>query len=197
MRAFVGVGSNLGDRWARLALAARALKATPRVALVRASRVWDSAPLGPPQPRYLNAVLELETGLPPRELLAALLVGRRPQIREEAVCLECKRRGYVCVMVATGTPCLGPLTQTGCGALCPAFGRGCYGCFGPREQPHGESLARTFADLTAGPADVARLFAGFTAWTPPFRAIVDQHGGPPGRTPGGPATKEGVGDARR
>lgn len=72
MRAFVGVGSNLGDRWARLALAARALKATPRVALVRASRVWDSAPLGPPQPRYLNAVLELETGLPPRELLAAL-----------------------------------------------------------------------------------------------------------------------------
>ncbi|OGO57370.1 MAG: oxidoreductase [Chloroflexi bacterium RBG_16_72_14] len=132
-----------------------------------------------------------------RELLAALLVGRRPQIREEAVCLECKRRGYVCVMVATGTPCLGPLTQTGCGALCPAFGRGCYGCFGPREQPHAESLARTFAERTTGPADVARLFAGFTAWTPPFRSIVDQHGGPPGRTPGGPATKEGVGDARR
>ncbi|HEX9052123.1 MAG TPA: 2-amino-4-hydroxy-6-hydroxymethyldihydropteridine diphosphokinase [Anaeromyxobacter sp.] len=60
MRVYVGVGSNLGDRWARLALAARALRAEPRVALLRASRVWDAAPLGPPQPRYLNAVLEVE-----------------------------------------------------------------------------------------------------------------------------------------
>lgn len=82
MRAFVGVGSNLGDRWARLALAARMLRATPRVALVRASRVWDAAPLGPPQPRYLNAVLELETGLPPRELLAALQRVERAAGRE-------------------------------------------------------------------------------------------------------------------
>ncbi|HEU4382566.1 MAG TPA: 2-amino-4-hydroxy-6-hydroxymethyldihydropteridine diphosphokinase [Anaeromyxobacteraceae bacterium] len=73
MRAFVGVGSNLGDRWALLALAARALRASPGVALVRASRVWDSAPVGPPQPRFLNAVLELETSLPPRRLLQALL----------------------------------------------------------------------------------------------------------------------------
>lgn len=72
MRAFVGVGANLGDRWAWLALAARALRATPGIALVSGSRVWDSAPLGPPQPRYLNAVLELETSLPPRALLAAL-----------------------------------------------------------------------------------------------------------------------------
>ena len=72
MRAFVGVGSNLGDRWGKLALAARALRAAPRTALVRASRVYDTAPVGPPQPRYLNAVLELETELPAEELLAAL-----------------------------------------------------------------------------------------------------------------------------
>jgi 2-amino-4-hydroxy-6-hydroxymethyldihydropteridine diphosphokinase len=72
MRAYVGAGSNLGDRWANLALAARALRAVPRVALLRASRVVESAPLGPPQPRYLNAVLELETGLPPRALLREL-----------------------------------------------------------------------------------------------------------------------------
>jgi 2-amino-4-hydroxy-6-hydroxymethyldihydropteridine diphosphokinase len=82
VRAFVGVGSNLGDRWARLALAAREIRAAPRLALVRASRVWDSAPLGPPQPRYLNAALELETGLPPRELLAALLRVERLAGRE-------------------------------------------------------------------------------------------------------------------
>jgi 2-amino-4-hydroxy-6-hydroxymethyldihydropteridine diphosphokinase len=72
MRAFVGVGSNLGDRWANLGLAARALKGTPNVAVVRASHVWETAPLGPPQPRFLNAVLELDTLLPPRALLAAL-----------------------------------------------------------------------------------------------------------------------------
>jgi 2-amino-4-hydroxy-6-hydroxymethyldihydropteridine diphosphokinase len=72
MRAYVGVGSNLGDRWQTFALAAQRLRAEPRVALVRASRVYDAAPMGPPQPRYLNAVLELETALPPLDLLAIL-----------------------------------------------------------------------------------------------------------------------------
>jgi 2-amino-4-hydroxy-6-hydroxymethyldihydropteridine diphosphokinase len=72
MRAYVAVGSNLGDRWGRLAQAARALRAAPGVAVVRASRVWDAAPMGPPQPRYLNAVLELETTRTPRSLLRLL-----------------------------------------------------------------------------------------------------------------------------
>jgi 2-amino-4-hydroxy-6-hydroxymethyldihydropteridine diphosphokinase len=72
VRVYVGVGSNLGDRWANLALAARALHETPRIALVRASRVWDAAPLGPPQPRYLNAALELEVEVPAVSLLATL-----------------------------------------------------------------------------------------------------------------------------
>lgn len=73
MRAYVGVGSNLGDRWANLARAARGLREAPRVAPLRASRVWDTAPMGPPQPRYLNAVLEVESLLPARGLLEALL----------------------------------------------------------------------------------------------------------------------------
>ncbi len=72
MRAYVGVGSNLGDRWANLALAAEVLRRSPRVAVLRASRVFDTAPVGPPQPRYLNAVLELETDLPPLALLDLL-----------------------------------------------------------------------------------------------------------------------------
>jgi 2-amino-4-hydroxy-6-hydroxymethyldihydropteridine diphosphokinase len=72
MRAYVGVGSNLGDRWAHLALAARELREEPRVAIVRGSRVWDAAPLGPPQPRYLNAVLELDADVPPLHLLSIL-----------------------------------------------------------------------------------------------------------------------------
>jgi 2-amino-4-hydroxy-6-hydroxymethyldihydropteridine diphosphokinase len=72
MRAYVGVGSNLGDRWAHLAHAARSLRGAPRVALTRASHVWDTAPVGPPQPRYLNAVLELEVDSTAPALLEAL-----------------------------------------------------------------------------------------------------------------------------
>jgi 2-amino-4-hydroxy-6-hydroxymethyldihydropteridine diphosphokinase len=72
VKAYVGVGSNLGDRWAKLALAGRELRREPRVAVLRASRVWDTAPLGPPQPRYLNAALELEAALPPLALLEVL-----------------------------------------------------------------------------------------------------------------------------
>lgn len=85
MRAYVGVGTNLGDRWAHLALAGRALAAAPRVAVLRASRVLDTAPLGPPQPRFLNAALELETSLPPRQLLALLQATERQALRRPAI----------------------------------------------------------------------------------------------------------------
>ena len=114
-----------------------------------------------------------------REFLVALVTGRRPQLPDEAVCLECKRRGVVCVAVAEGIACLGPVTRTGCGAICPSYNRGCYGCFGPRESANTASLARWFSDGRSA-ADVGRLFAGFTAWSPPFRAAIDGHGGPPG-----------------
>lgn len=93
MRAYVGVGSNLGDRWANLALAARVLRAEPRLALLRASRVFDTAPLGPPQPRYLNAALELESAAPAEGLLQALqraerAAGRRREVRWGARTLD-------------------------------------------------------------------------------------------------------------
>jgi coenzyme F420-reducing hydrogenase gamma subunit len=117
-----------------------------------------------------------------REVLVSVAVGRRPQIREEAVCLECKRKGAVCVMVAQGVPCLGPVTQSGCGALCPTFGRGCYGCFGPREQANAGSLSRIFEAGGRQGEEVSRLFAGFTGWSAPFRTVIGEHGGPPGRT---------------
>ena len=67
------------------------------------------------------------------EVISAHLAGRRPRVRAHSVCMECKRRGTVCVMVAHGTPCLGPVTHAGCGAICPAYDRGCYGCYGPME----------------------------------------------------------------
>ena len=129
-----------------------------------------------------------------REVLAALAIGRRPQIREEAVCLDCKRRGTVCVMVARNVPCLGPVTQTGCGAICPAFGRGCYGCFGPREQANADGLAAWLLADGRAPADVGRLFAGFTAYAEPFRSVVTRLGGTR-MTPGSPVLRATSGSA--
>jgi coenzyme F420-reducing hydrogenase gamma subunit len=133
------------------------------------------------------------------ELLTALVVGRRPQLPDESVCLECKRRGIPCVVVARGIPCLGPVTRTGCGALCPAFARGCYGCFGPREQANVTSLITVLGDPpgTTGPDDaIARRFAGFTVWAEPFRSAVSDHGGPPGATPTAQADTTEDADAR-
>ncbi|MGC0327987.1 sulfhydrogenase subunit delta [Streptomyces sp. SAI-170] len=65
------------------------------------------------------------------KVVTAFLAGRKPDVPNHSVCFQCKRRGTVCVTVAHGTPCLGPVTHAGCGAICPAYGRGCYGCFGP------------------------------------------------------------------
>jgi coenzyme F420-reducing hydrogenase gamma subunit len=117
------------------------------------------------------------------ELLTALITGRRPQLPDQAVCLECKRRWITCVVVAKGEPCLGPVTQTGCGAICPGMGRGCYGCFGPREGANVDGLATWYADGPAlggmAPADVGRLFAGFTGASPAFRGVTDRLGGRP------------------
>jgi coenzyme F420-reducing hydrogenase gamma subunit len=128
-----------------------------------------------------------------REYLAAVLTGRRPQLPDEAVCLECKRRGIICVAVTRGIDCLGPVTRTGCGALCPAFGRGCYGCFGPRESANVASLAEHLAEgRPAG--EVAGIFAGFTAWAPAFRTAIDTLGGPPGAG-GIPREEPSVSDA--
>src|SRR3989304_4402194 len=66
------------------------------------------------------------------EVITAFLAKRMPVIPAHSVCVECKLKGNVCVMVAHGTPCLGPVTHAGCGAICPSYNRGCYGGFGPK-----------------------------------------------------------------
>ena len=106
------------------------------------------------------------------EVISAHLNRRRPRVRAHSVCVECKRRGTVCVMVAHGTPCLGPVTHAGCGALCPAYDRGCYGCFGPKETPNTQSL-NGWTDL--GERDLVRIYRTFNAATEPFRAASEAH----------------------
>lgn len=109
------------------------------------------------------------------ELITAMLTGRRPALRDESVCMECKRRGNVCVTVATGEPCLGPVTHTGCGALCPSYDRGCYGCFGPRERASTGSLASWFLQQGMVPAEALRRFRGINGWSEAFRKESERH----------------------
>jgi coenzyme F420-reducing hydrogenase gamma subunit len=107
--------------------------------------------------------------------LTALLHGRNPSFPAYSVCLDCKRNGTVCVMVSGGIPCLGPVTHAGCGALCPAWSRGCFGCFGPQETPNPPALARVWQGLGADEPSLVRAFRSFNAGTEAFRRESEAH----------------------
>lgn len=103
------------------------------------------------------------------EVIAAFLAGRRPNIPNQAVCVECKRNGIVCLMVAHGTPCLGPVTHAGCGAICPEYNRGCFGCYGPAKTPNVAALVAQFEATGMPSAAIDRVLHTFNAWAPDFR----------------------------
>jgi coenzyme F420-reducing hydrogenase gamma subunit len=109
------------------------------------------------------------------ELINALLNGRKPNIPAHSVCLECKLRGIVCVMVAHGTPCLGPVTHAGCGAICPSYLRGCYGCYGPQETANTSSLSSWMTSLGLKDDDIMRAFRTFNAYSEEFRKESEAH----------------------
>jgi sulfhydrogenase subunit delta len=109
------------------------------------------------------------------EVISAFLAGRKPAIAAHSVCVECKQRGTICVMVQ-GTPCLGPVTHAGCGAICPAYRRGCYGCYGPMETPNMAALAREWQALGAGSRDIQRALRTFNAAAEPFLKESEAHG---------------------
>lgn len=122
------------------------------------------------------------------EAIGALLHQRRPDLPTVSVCLACKRRGIPCVMVSRGVPCMGPITQAGCGALCPAVGRGCYGCFGPAETANVGSLMRWWRDSLGMDAGASlRALRTFNAAAPAFsRDDPFANGGSPSGAEGGP-----------
>jgi coenzyme F420-reducing hydrogenase gamma subunit len=110
------------------------------------------------------------------ELIVSTLAGRKPNIPTYSVCIECKRRASVCVAVARGLTCLGPATQAGCGAICPAYGRGCYGCFGPMENANAKALARRFEEMGNDREQILRAFRNFNAWAWQFRSATEERG---------------------
>jgi sulfhydrogenase subunit delta len=120
-----------------------------------------------PAAEHVQVDFELQ-GCPPNkhqvlEVISAFLNQRRPAVGSQSVCVECKRRGNVCVMVAHGTPCLGPVTHAGCGALCPTYHRGCYGCFGPMEAPNADALGAWLTDHGVEERDLVRMYRTFYA----------------------------------
>jgi sulfhydrogenase subunit delta len=109
------------------------------------------------------------------DAVTAFLHGRRPNTPPHSVCVECKLSGAVCVMVARGVPCLGPITHAGCGAICPAYGRGCYGCFGPKETPNTASLGGWWRRLGVEERDLVRALRTFNAYADAFRTESEAH----------------------
>lgn len=109
------------------------------------------------------------------EVISAYLHGRRPVTPPHSVCMECKAAGTVCVMVAHGTACLGPVTHAGCGALCPSYARGCYGCYGPKETPNTTALSTEWRQLGVSEPEIVRAFRSFNAAAESFRKEGDAH----------------------
>jgi len=163
VQALRNVGGKLGEF-------VRAVYPTPEYV----ASLADSHPISD----YVTVDLQL-SGCPVDrgELLGAitfLLRGAMPRVSTSPVCVECKRRGYVCVVVAKGEPCLGPVTRTGCGALCPGVDRGCYGCFGPAQTPgNAAALGRRFIELGLSRRETADRFRFITGWAPPFREAAE------------------------
>ncbi|MFM1996695.1 MAG: NAD-reducing hydrogenase HoxS subunit delta [Planctomycetota bacterium] len=114
------------------------------------------------------------------ELLTAVVLGRTPRVPRESVCAECKAAGTVCVAVARGITCLGPVTQAGCGAICPAHDRECYGCYGPAAQANVMSLTGWYGRRGSSKDELTRLVRSFNAWAPDFRDAVEPGPPPPG-----------------
>jgi sulfhydrogenase subunit delta len=110
------------------------------------------------------------------EVIAAFLHERRPVVPGHSVCAECKARDTTCVLVARALPCLGPVTRAGCGAICPAYRRGCYGCFGPAESASTPALDAAWHRIGARSGDLGRALRGINAWAPGFREGGDTDG---------------------
>jgi len=134
----------------------------------------DALATSTPIADHVRVDFELQ-GCPPDrhqllEVISAFLNRRAPAVAAHSVCVECKLRGNVCVMVAQGTACLGPITHAGCGALCPSYHRGCYGCFGPMETPNMPGFTRAALAVGATRPSLLRVLRTFNAYAPAFRA---------------------------
>ena len=111
-----------------------------------------------------------------RYILMQIVVGKRPSYHRESLCMECKRRGIPCVVVTKRIPCLGPIVSAGCGALCPSFGRGCYGCYGLKVDPRVDTLIKRFIEMGIDRSEIEGLIKRVLSWPKPVREVVERLG---------------------
>jgi sulfhydrogenase subunit delta len=120
--------------------------------------------------RPLSAVVKVDAVVPGCpinrgefvEVVKALLLGKKPVLPNNAVCVECKQKDNVCVF-NEGQFCLGPVTRGGCTAICPSFGEGCTGCRGLVPEPNLHSHNQVLAEHGLQPDQIIRLFNIFGA----------------------------------
>jgi sulfhydrogenase subunit delta len=110
------------------------------------------------------------------EAVTSLLLGKRPNFFNYSVCVECKLKGNLCVLVAHKEPCMGPVTNAGCGALCPSYNRACYACWGPMEDANAPALARQFEKMGLSSDDIFRKFTQYGSPMPEFRRGAELYG---------------------
>jgi sulfhydrogenase subunit delta len=135
------------------------------------------------RPHSIDAYVKVDgyiRGCPPGErdlyeALSSVLTGKKPDFLQYSVCVECKLKGNICVLVAYGMPCMGPVTNAGCGALCPSMNRACYSCFGPMKQANGLALAKKFKLMGLSRDDIVRKFTQFGADTIEFRRAIETY----------------------
>lgn len=160
-----------------------AIKSTmPEIEVQR--RVYnDLSPIHSIRPHSVDSYVKVDgyiKGCPPgeRDLLEALsstLTGKTPDFLQYSVCVECKLKGNICVLVAYNMPCMGPVTNAGCGALCPSMNRACYACFGPMKQANSSALAKKFKQMGLSKDDIIRKFTQFGADTIEFRKGAESY----------------------
>ncbi|MCX6112504.1 MAG: oxidoreductase [Proteobacteria bacterium] len=106
------------------------------------------------------------------ELVISLLLNKQPDFLEYCVCVECKLKNNICVLVAYNEPCMGPVTNAGCNALCPSNNRACYSCWGPIRDSNAKALANQFTKMKLSSDDIFRKFTEFGQPTKEFEAGV-------------------------
>ena len=121
-----------------------------------------------PQPlsRFVRVDMQI-AGCPPERseylrLLGSLARGGLPALPEYAVCMECRQRENLCLLIEARQPCLGPVTRAGCNALCPSFGVICEGCRGPVAEANRAEESRLLLELGLSEREVRARMQRFS-----------------------------------
>lgn len=106
------------------------------------------------------------------EMIRSITVDKDPYVRQHPVCLECKTRDNICILLmregVQESMCLGPVTRGGCRVVCTSNMRACYGCRGPMSDPNIPEMVRTFKGKGFSDKDIELRFTEYAGLSPEF-----------------------------